>query len=49
VFIPLIFVMSGRWRPRKAREDAEAHERMVAAELAKLHAGGNPETAGTVA
>jgi hypothetical protein len=49
VFIPLIFVMSGRWRPRKAKEDAEAHERMVAAELAKLQAGGSPETAGSVA
>ncbi len=39
VFIPLVFVMTGRWRPKRAREDAREHERMVAAELAKLAAG----------
>ena len=36
VFIPLIFVMSGRWSPRKARKDLDEHERRVAAELAEL-------------
>ena len=36
VFIPLIFLMTGRWSPRRAREDAEAHERLVQDEMAKL-------------
>ncbi len=36
VFIPFIFTMAGRWSPRKAREDAEAHEALVAAELTEL-------------
>ncbi len=36
VFIPLIFLMTGRWSPRRAREDAEAHERLVEEEMAKL-------------
>lgn len=40
VFLPLIFLMAGRWSPRKAREDAEAHEREVEAEMAKLAASG---------
>jgi MFS family permease len=36
VFIPLILLMAGRWSPRRAREDAEEHERLVRQELAKL-------------
>lgn len=36
LFIPFIFVLTGHWSPRKAREDEEAHERMVEQELAKL-------------
>jgi len=36
VFIPLIFLMAGRWSPRRAREDAEEHERLVQQELATL-------------
>jgi hypothetical protein len=36
LFLPLVLVMVGRWSPSKAREDAEAHERMVTEELAKL-------------
>ena len=36
VFIPLIFLMAGRWSPRRAREDAQAHERLVQEEMAKL-------------
>jgi MFS family permease len=35
-FIPFVFIMAGRWSPRKAREDAEAHERLVQQELAAL-------------
>jgi hypothetical protein len=36
VFIPLILLMAGRWSPRRAREDREAHERLVQEEMAKL-------------
>ena len=36
LFIPFIFVMTGRWSPRKARQDAEEHERKVQEELAAL-------------
>jgi MFS family permease len=36
VFLPFILVLTGRWRPRKAREDAEEHERAVQQELAAL-------------
>jgi MFS family permease len=36
LFIPFIFVMTGRWSPRKARKDAEEHERKVQEELAAL-------------
>jgi MFS family permease len=38
VFIPLILLMAGRWSPRKAREDAEEHDRLVQEEMAKLEA-----------
>ncbi|MCW2887066.1 MAG: hypothetical protein QOE54_7345 [Streptosporangiaceae bacterium] len=36
LFVPFIFVMAGRWSPRRAREDAEAHERMLEQELSRL-------------
>ena len=36
VFLPFVFVMAGRWSPRKAREDERAHEEMVQRELAAL-------------
>jgi MFS family permease len=36
LFIPFVFTMTGRWRPSRAREDAEAHEVSVARELAAL-------------
>jgi hypothetical protein len=36
LFIPLIFVMTGRWSPRAARRDAEAHQQAVEAELRQL-------------
>jgi MFS family permease len=39
LFLPFIFVMRGRWSPRKARGDAEAHERLVAEEMTKLGLG----------
>jgi MFS family permease len=36
LFLPLTLLMTGRWSPRKAREDAEEHERLVEQELAAL-------------
>ena len=38
LFLPFIFLMAGRWRPKRGREDARRHEEMVNAELAKLAA-----------
>lgn len=38
VFIPLVFLMTGRWRPKKARQDIEAYEAKVQAELEALQA-----------
>jgi MFS family permease len=37
LFIPLILAMTGRWSPRRAREDAEEHERRVQQELSALN------------
>jgi len=36
VFIPFIFVMTGRWSPKKAREDELEHERRVEREMAAM-------------
>lgn len=36
VFIPFIFVMAGRWSPKKAREDAERHRGYVDSEVSAL-------------
>jgi MFS family permease len=38
VFLPFIFVMTGRWSPKKAKEDADEHRQRVDAELAELQA-----------
>jgi ACS family D-galactonate transporter-like MFS transporter len=38
VFIPLIFLLAGFWRPRRARQEEQEHEAMVERELAKLRA-----------
>ena len=38
LFIPVIFVIKGRWSPRKAREDAREHARAMHRELARLEA-----------
>jgi MFS family permease len=46
VFVPLIFLMTGRWRPRSAKRDAEEHERKVAEELARLSAPANAPVPG---
>ncbi|MEY9963577.1 MFS family permease [Streptacidiphilus sp. MAP12-16] len=39
LFLPFVFVMAGRWSPKKAREDAEEHQRLVDLEMAALSAG----------
>ena len=36
VFIPLIFLMVGRWSPAWARRDAKDHERMIEEQIKKL-------------
>jgi MFS family permease len=36
LFLPFILVMTGRWSPRKAKQDADEHEAKVQAELAAL-------------
>jgi MFS family permease len=36
IFLPFVFVMSGRWSPKKAREDELEHERRVQEEMAAL-------------
>jgi MFS family permease len=35
-FIPMVFALKGHWSPRKAREEAEAHEALVDAELRRM-------------
>lgn len=37
VFMLSVPLMRGRWSPKKAKADVEAHEQLVAAEMAKLH------------
>ena len=39
VFLGTVPLMKGRWSPKKAKEDEDAHEAMVAAEMAKLGIG----------
>jgi hypothetical protein len=36
VFLPFVFVLTGRWSPRRAKQDEVEHEQRVAAELAAL-------------
>jgi MFS family permease len=38
LLLPFLFVMKGRWSPRRARADLEQHERAVREELAALDA-----------
>ena len=39
MLLPFIFLLTGRWSPRRAREDELEHERRVEAELAALAPG----------
>jgi len=36
LFLPFVFLMTGRWSPKRAREDAERHQEAVDRELAAL-------------
>ncbi|MEE4544554.1 MFS transporter [Streptomyces sp. V4-01] len=38
LFLPFVFVMAGRWSPKKAREDADLHQQAVEREMAALTA-----------
>lgn len=38
LFLPSVFLLAGRWSPKKAHEDQLAHEQRVEAQLAKLNA-----------
>ena len=38
VFLPFVFLLTGRWSPKKAREDERTHEEMVERELATMGA-----------
>ena len=46
LFIPFVWALTGRWSPRKAREDAKAHDEAVNRELAAL-AGEQPAASAT--
>ena len=36
LFIPFVFLLKGRWSPRRAREDKRAHDAAIDLELAAL-------------
>jgi MFS family permease len=38
LFVPFVFLMAGRWSPKRAREDAERHRQAVDREMAALAA-----------
>ena len=38
MLLPFVFLMKGRWSPKKARQDYEDHTRKVDEALAALHA-----------
>jgi ACS family D-galactonate transporter-like MFS transporter len=40
LFIPFVFLLTGRWSPKRASEDEAAHEALVASELERLHSEG---------
>jgi hypothetical protein len=42
LLLPFLFVMKGRWSPRRARADLAEHQQAVQAELAALQ---NPKAA----
>ena len=42
VFLPFVFLMAGRWSPRKAREDLAEHERAIDEQLRALTSSAGP-------
>jgi hypothetical protein len=42
IFIPLIWLTKGRWKPSSARRDAREHQEAVEEEMARLTAAGAP-------
>jgi MFS family permease len=36
LFLPFLFIMAGRWSPKRAREDADEHARLVDLEMAAM-------------
>lgn len=42
LFLPFIFLLTGRWSPRKARQDAAEHQRLVDEEMARLKLSPSP-------
>ena len=36
VFLPFVFLLVGRWSPKRAKQDEDEHEQLVQSELAKL-------------
>ncbi len=49
VFLPFVFLLTGRWSPKKAREDELAHERLVSEELDRLSGQSGGSTPGATA
>ncbi len=47
LFLPFVFVMAGRWSPKKAREDEERHEKLVEEEMKKLETERAAQTVGS--
>ena len=45
VFLALVFTMKGRWSPGAARKDLEERQRIVSAEMERLHLRPEPEIA----
>jgi MFS transporter, ACS family, D-galactonate transporter len=43
-FLPFVFLLVGRWSPRKAAEDARRHSELVDRELAELASSGSADT-----
>ncbi|MFE9809360.1 MFS transporter [Streptomyces sp. NPDC005548] len=45
LFVPFVFLMSGRWRPRDARRDLREHEEAVARQVAEMRQADSQEGA----
>jgi MFS family permease len=43
LFIPFVFLLTGRWSPKRAKQDELEHEQLVQAELARLSGQPGPD------